>query len=67
MALVNCRECEKEVSDQAETCPHCGIDSPKFEEEKKYTLADKILGKKNFGALFILWYIVSFGLDSLRH
>ncbi|MBT5469954.1 MAG: hypothetical protein HOK41_05080 [Nitrospina sp.] len=46
MALVNCRECEKEVSDQAETCPHCGIDSPKFEEEKKYTLADKILGKK---------------------
>jgi hypothetical protein len=28
MALVKCRECGQEVSDQAETCPHCGIKSP---------------------------------------
>jgi RNA polymerase subunit RPABC4/transcription elongation factor Spt4 len=25
MALIACRECKKEVSDQAKTCPHCGV------------------------------------------
>ncbi|CAK7025569.1 zinc ribbon domain-containing protein [Saezia sanguinis] len=25
MALINCPECNKEVSDKAETCPNCGI------------------------------------------
>ena len=24
MALIDCPECSKEVSDQAATCPHCG-------------------------------------------
>lgn len=24
MALVNCPECEREISDQASMCPHCG-------------------------------------------
>lgn len=24
MALVECRECKKEISDQAKTCPSCG-------------------------------------------
>lgn len=24
MALVNCRECSREISDQAPACPHCG-------------------------------------------
>ena len=28
MALVPCRECGKEVSDQAEKCPYCGISTP---------------------------------------
>ncbi len=28
MALVKCRECSREVSDQAEACPHCGIKNP---------------------------------------
>ena len=26
--MVKCRECGKEVSDQAKTCPHCGIAKP---------------------------------------
>ncbi len=25
MALVACRECAREISDQAATCPHCGL------------------------------------------
>ncbi len=28
MALKSCRECGKEISDQAELCPHCGIKNP---------------------------------------
>ena len=28
MGMVNCRECGKDVSDKAETCPHCGIKKP---------------------------------------
>lgn len=41
MALINCPECEKELSDTARACPHCGytvkaIDIPIWE---KYTLS----------------------------
>ena len=25
MALINCPECDREVSSDAVTCPHCGI------------------------------------------
>lgn len=28
MAMAKCRECGKEVSSEAETCPHCGIEKP---------------------------------------
>lgn len=28
MALVSCRECEREVSTEASACPHCGADDP---------------------------------------
>jgi hypothetical protein len=28
MALTTCRECKKEVSTSAKTCPHCGIKNP---------------------------------------
>ena len=26
MALINCKECKKEISEDAKTCPHCGAD-----------------------------------------
>lgn len=28
MALKECRECENTVSDEAESCPHCGVPDP---------------------------------------
>jgi len=28
MALAKCRECSKEVSTEAKTCPHCGVSNP---------------------------------------
>lgn len=34
MALVPCRECGKEVSDQAESCPYCGIKTPSAKQRK---------------------------------
>ncbi len=32
MALMNCPECGKEVSDQADMCPHCGITLKSIQE-----------------------------------
>jgi len=29
MALAKCSECNREISDQAESCPHCGFKAPK--------------------------------------
>lgn len=28
MALIRCKECGKEVSSSAVTCPHCGVPEP---------------------------------------
>ena len=30
MALIKCKECNKEVSDTAKTCPHCGYKLKSF-------------------------------------
>ena len=36
MALINCPECNKEISDTVENCPHCGYKiKPKTEFKKK--------------------------------
>ena len=35
MALIVCPECGKQVSDQAESCPHCGYPVPKYIAEQK--------------------------------
>jgi len=37
MALLNCSECNKEISDQARTCPHCGV-------KKRSRIRDVLLG-----------------------
>ena len=48
MALVKCPECNNNVSDKAETCPHCGLRICdyvilKTEQEKADTTTDKII------------------------
>lgn len=35
MALINCPECGKEISDEAKTCPNCGKPLRKSKEKKK--------------------------------
>lgn len=34
MTLLPCRECRREISDQASVCPHCGAPSPTHTEWK---------------------------------
>lgn len=35
MALTQCKECKKEVSTTAKTCPHCGVKDPGFGAKQK--------------------------------
>lgn len=51
MALINCRECQKEISDSLSVtkCPHCGVHTP---NEVKYNRTKT--GGKLLAALFIL-------------
>lgn len=37
MALIECKECKKEISDKATSCPHCGIalETPEKEYESE--------------------------------
>lgn len=41
MALKSCRECKKEVSTEAKTCPHCGATSP---TKKPASTKDTMIG-----------------------
>lgn len=48
MALINCPECNNQVSNKADTCPHCGVRicdyvALKTEQEKVETTTDKII------------------------
>lgn len=38
MAIINCKECKKEVSDQAKICPNCGFD---LQKEKNTAITSK--------------------------
>lgn len=42
MALINCRECGKEISDMAKVCPHCGV--PLKKPGKGFAVASLVLG-----------------------
>jgi hypothetical protein len=48
MAVVKCRECGKEVSDKAKSCPHCGVARPA--PESKFGLYLKL----GFGAVLVI-------------
>ncbi|MDZ4263894.1 MAG: hypothetical protein U1B30_16395 [Pseudomonadota bacterium] len=49
MALVSCKECKKEVSKSAKTCPHCGVKDPGI-TAKDYVLGLGII----FGIIILL-------------
>lgn len=42
MALINCSECKKEISNKAKSCPHCG--NPIKIKGKGFAIAGLVLG-----------------------
>ena len=52
MALVTCRECGKEVSEEAKVCPNCGIKTPSKKRHKRgiYILIVMLLAVLGTGA-----------------
>ena len=42
MALFNCPECGKQISDKAEKCPYCGLPSSYFNIKKDDAISEKI-------------------------
>ncbi|MBQ6884722.1 MAG: zinc ribbon domain-containing protein [Clostridia bacterium] len=42
MALINCIECGKEISDKAKSCPHCGM--PLKKKGRGFAIASLVLG-----------------------
>lgn len=60
MALINCPECEKEVSDEAENCPNCG-----HPIKEKNSDDSSSTGKNWFYGLMIIigggWALLGFG------
>lgn len=45
MALINCKECGKEVSDKANTCPNCGAPIKEDEIKKEVKAGIKVTKK----------------------
>lgn len=58
MALVLCRECNKEVSHKAEKCPHCGEPDPSRRQRDanifRYICALVLLA----GTILYFWFAV---------
>lgn len=45
MALINCKECNKEISSEAQTCPHCGVkNAPQINLKAKAKTSEIIVG-----------------------
>lgn len=58
MALFNCPECQREISDKASSCPHCGQPIPKTKGKKPQNTKKGSIVEKGFGCL-ILFVIIA--------
>ncbi len=69
MALIECPECKKKVSDTAEACPNCGYPINPQPKNNNFTELGKVHQSKVFGAVvlilgiaFIILSIIKLGL-----
>lgn len=61
MALINCKECNKEISDKATACPNCGVPLSEIANSNITNYKDESTGiSKSTAALigFILGFIL---------
>lgn len=47
MALINCPNCKKKISDKAKSCSHCQLDLTNLDEEKMHSLKQVSLIKSS--------------------
>ena len=53
MAIIKCRECGKDCSNDARSCPHCGASDPD-EKQNKDNVQGLLIGKIFFGCFGLL-------------
>lgn len=58
MALIKCRECGKEISKSASTCPYCGRPDPQLNEKDYFWSNHPIL-------LFTVGFIIAIPILSI--
>lgn len=65
MALINCPECSKTISDQSISCPSCGFPTPSEQIDDNNSSASSVQRQKNSGCsgttIFLLIIIVAIG------
>ena len=59
MALIKCPECNREISDTADLCPHCGY---KIKNKSKDTSKSLVLVKDDSNVLLIVGVICLFAI-----
>ena len=65
MALIYCRECGKQISDQAPTCPHCGCVMVRRDCNQSTEVNDPTRSDKDWLTTFLLcWFLGEFGIHS---
>ncbi|WP_431222223.1 zinc-ribbon domain-containing protein [Serratia sp. L9] len=63
MALIDCKECHREISDSAKSCPHCGMKLQKPIGNVKGCFGVVLL----FGSLFFCFILVSAIFGDAKH
>ena len=65
MALINCPECSKSISDQSTSCPSCGFPTPSEQMDNNNSLANRRQRQKDSGCsgatIFLIIIIVLIG------
>ncbi len=65
MALINCPECSKSISDQSISCPSCGFPTPSEQIDDNNSSTGSVQRQKNSGCsgatIFLLIIIVAIG------
>lgn len=62
MALINCPECRKSISDSAELCPNCGIKLTKERMEEAKKIQQKQIETGTTGCLIFIGIVVILGI-----